>query len=152
MNKVLARIRNLVVLVITAMKQYALPNNWKWEKESVLTIEPGEYKLTFEEFLLEGEEDTNGEEMLRRVAASGCDGSLQHALWLEERQHLVPKSLRGKYLVFPKAVALVSVQYRYVLCLGWGGRRWSLDWRWLGDDFGRRGVVVRARKSPPKAA
>ena len=136
------------------MKQYALPKDWNWETESILAIEPGEYILTFENILREGEDDIDGEEMLRRAVADGIDGSLQHALWLLENQYRIPKEFRGeRYLVFPKAVALDSRQSRRVLCLYWDGLRWGLYWSWLTRNFfDRSDLVVRARKSPPKAA
>lgn len=147
-NKVLARIRRIVALVITSTKQYVLPNGWNWEPESVLAIEPGEYKLSFEEFLREGEESVDGEEMLSRAAADGIDGSIQHALWLLENQNYIPKEFRGKkYLVFPKAVALDSDRSRIVADLRWDGRRWYLHWGWLARAFDRDDLVVRARKS-----
>lgn len=136
-----------VQLIVPGMKQYELSSNWEWDKESILTIEPGTYTLSFEGFLQEREYLVSGEEMIRRANESGIDGNIQHALWLLENQHLIPKEFRSKYLVFPKAVALVFNVRRRVAFLYWNGGQWCLGRLWLERDFGRIVLLVRARKS-----
>ncbi|MBI2037376.1 MAG: hypothetical protein HYT15_00365 [Candidatus Magasanikbacteria bacterium] len=71
----------------------------------------------------------------------------------EEREHVlkyqdqIPAALRGK-------VVLVFTDDRHpddpegVYCVGWDGKRWVKDWRWLDFDDWRGRYRVLRRKSP----
>src|SRR3989344_4705347 len=72
----------------------------------------------------------------------GCAGR-GPAEALLENQHLIPKEWRGYYLVFPGTVWQDSSGDRDVPYLGWGGRRWRLDFGWLGGGWGAGGRVPR---------
>lgn len=144
-SKVLARIRNAVLLVIPSIKDFEKPG---WMKKFVTDVKVGvgNYLLTFEEFLREGEKLVDGEEMVRRAVAENKIAGLQHALWLLDNQHLIPTEFRGKkYLIFAGTVALRS-RGRRVPYLNWNGHRWALYWLWLGSVFNRNDLLVSASK------
>ena len=138
---------NIVRLPITTPKEFVKPDWMKKLLKGNDALSPGDYQLTFEPFLNDGENSVKGDEMVRRAKASGAMSGLQIALYLLANQDLIPTEFRGKkYLVFAEAEALGSSGGRRVACLYWGGRSWVLGWVWLGGGFRGDGLLVRARK------
>lgn len=138
---------NIVRLTITTPKKFVKPN---WMKRLVKgndALAPGDYQLTFEPFLNDGEESVKGDEMVRRAKASGAMSGLQIALYLLANQDLIPTEFRRKkYLVFAETEALHSDDPRSVAHLYWDEGSWVLRWGWVDGDFHGGGLLVRARK------
>ena len=103
-----------------------------WTLESDLEYRAGAVTLGVMEFLRSGESSVKGVVMAERSKKLGADFGQNHAEALLENQHLIPKEWRGYYLVFPGTVWQDSSGDRDVPYLGWGGRRWRLDFGWLG--------------------
>jgi len=105
----------------------------------------GEFEPTICEFLREGENSINGEEMVRCAKEQDALTGLRHAEAMLRNQERIPVEWRKYYLVFPE-VWQCPVGNRYVFCLYWDGPRWSLRCRWLGSDFYSSSRLVGSRK------
>ena len=97
-------------------------------------------------FLKDGESSIGGEELVSRAPGLNAHLGQMHAEWLLERQGEIPKEFRNHYLVFPATIWRGPFSSRYVPYLRWDGKRWILDFGWLGDGFRGRGRVVRPRE------
>ena len=103
----------------------------------------GEPILGLAEFLQPGEDSVNGEVMVERAKALGnCAGQL-HAERLLAQQQDIPKEYRQFYLVFPGTSWRHPLGDRDVPYLRWFGRRWGLNFHWLGSDWHSHVRLVR---------
>jgi len=116
-----------------------------WTCLEPVGAEEGEFEPTLCEFLREGENSINGEEMIRRAKEQGVLTGLRHAEAMLRNQERIPVEWRKHYLVFPE-VWQGPGGGRNVFYLYWGGRRWYLVCGWLGDDFYSRSRLVGSRK------
>ena len=116
-----------------------------WTCVEPVEAEEAEFEPTLHEFLREGENFINGEEMVRRAKEQGVLTGLRHAEAMLRNQERIPVEWRKHYLVFPE-VWQSPAGYRDVFCLGWVGRRWCLDCYWLDCGFCSSGRLVGSRK------
>jgi len=97
----------------------------------------GTVTLELFEVLQEGDGDyISGDEMMKRAQKLGVDWNQKTAEFLLTNQHLIPESWRGYYIIFPGTVWQGSDGCHRVPYLHWRGRRWALDFYWLGYDWG----------------
>lgn len=93
-------------------------------------------KMELVPFLKAGENSINGEEMVRRARTElRANLGQRHAEHLLEHQDKIPEEFRKFYITFTGTVWRRPDGLRRVACLYWYGGRWSLDFRWLGNDW-----------------
>ena len=97
-------------------------------------------------FLKEGEDHISGEEMRSRAKDMGANLGQKHAEYLLEHQADIPKDWRSFYLVFSGTLWRDPGGFLRVPYLAWGGGRWCLSFRWLGDGWGSNDRFLRPRK------
>ena len=109
-----------------------IPTGWTLIEDVVPSTKNGRDFITF---LEKGESYINGEVMRQRAKKHTANLGLVDAKRDLEHQDNIPVGLRGKYLVYSGTVLRDSDGNLDVPCLDWGGDRWVLLFRWLGDDF-----------------
>ena len=109
-------------------------------------LKSGVYCYRFERFLLDGERDPLGDEVLEYAAARQAASGLQAALHLLKNQHLIPAELRDRYLVFAGVVMVHADGYWCTLCLEWLHNAWRLQWLWLSYNFPKSGLLISTEK------
>jgi hypothetical protein len=116
-----------------------------WTCVEPVEIEQGEFEPTLQEFLQDGEDCVDGEEMVRRAKEKGALTGIRHAEAMLRNQERIPESWRKYYLVFPE-VWQGPRGRRRAFCLHWSGSRWYLRYYWLEFDFRSLVRLVASRK------
>ena len=116
-----------------------------WTCLKPLEAEEGEFEPTLHEFLREGENSINGEEMVNRAKEQAVLTGLRHAEAMLRNQERIPVEWRKYYLVFPE-VWQGPLGDRNAWYLYWLGGHWYLDFYWLEYDFNSYSRLVASRK------
>jgi hypothetical protein len=95
---------------------------------------------------LKNENLVKGNVMAQRAVELDANYGQEDAEWLLEHQDMIPAELRNFYLVFPATKWRRLVGDRRVPYLRWDGRRWRLNFLWLGLAFRAYVRLVRPRK------
>jgi len=121
-----------------------------WIKEIECDNSPtGPVTLKLINVLQDGEEQLSGQEFEQRLKDLTGQLGYQQFEWLVANQDKYPEfmALLGQiYLEGPAIIVVDQHGIRHVACLDRGGKRWCLEWRWLSNDFVRRGQVAVSDK------
>ena len=116
-----------------------------WTCVEPVEAEEAEFEPTLHEFLREGENFIDGEEMVKRAKEQGILTGLRHAEAMLRNQEKIPVEWRKYYLVFSEVWRSPHGD-RSAWALFWGDERWCLGCHWLGGDFSSRCRLVASRK------
>ncbi|MEK7651628.1 MAG: hypothetical protein AAB351_00235 [Patescibacteria group bacterium] len=138
-----------IVKPVRAQDTGLVPLGWTVKSDSL----EGEINLVNLDYsscpVQDGETYVNGDTMIE--GSAGAYGSLGFAATLlkaqEDGKEIFPVEFRGThYFVMPRTVLLDGHRRRRVACFDWGGKRWVLDFRWVGSGFDGGVRFVRPRE------
>ena len=139
-----------IVTPVRAQDSGLIPNGWSVESDD-LEGDISLANLDYSSCPVQGGDDgyVGGDTMLAR--AGNAYGSLGFSAALLKAQsvgkEIFPVESRGKhYFIMPRTILLDAYQDRGVAYFGWDGRRWALDFRYLGSGFSGDARFVRPRE------
>jgi len=116
-----------------------------WTCVEPVEAEEAEFEPTLHEFLREGENFIDGEEMVKRAKEQGILTGLRHAEAMLRNQEKIPVEWRKYYLVFSEVWRSPDGD-RYAWSLYWDDGRWCLSYDWLERGFRSHYRLVASRK------
>lgn len=146
------------VLAAELIPEYEDGSGQKRKWEVLEDVQPIEFKvgdLEFPIFLKDGDPGyIVGEELRRRAVELRGNFGLVAAKYLLEHQDEIPTEMQKFYIVLPGTLLRDSDGGLRVACLGFGGGRWVLSFRWVGHfrGFGGGGFDGRGRLARCKSA
>lgn len=116
-----------------------------WTSMSDTELNDGQFQPELVEFLKDGEDYVNGDEMVKRTEHEANGGQRAAEAMLRD-QSKIPQAWRKHILVFPKTLWRDSDRCQRVPYLYWDDGEWCLLFDWLGNDFDGLYRVVRLGK------